>query len=427
MQPIATDKNQEKTRTNPYVFIAIIFLAFIILVLRRPDALFNPQFWAEDGVIWYADAYRLGGIHSLLLSYAGYCNFAARLVAALVQSFPLAWAPFIFNLVAIAIQILPAILISSSRFATLIPNFRIRLLFAFAYLVLPIPPEIHANLTNSQWHLAVLAYLILAARSSNYLGWKIFDLCAILFSSLSGPYSFFLTPIAGCLALRRRNQWSIILFIAMLAGAGVQLIIVQSSTSPASVQFPILLALHFLSKILAGQVFLGSLLGYKVAAAIASAKLLYSVLTIFITSIGISALVYTLIRSPLELKLLIIYGACILGATLVLPVIRGDTIESFWGAMSVPGLGGRYYFIPNLAFVTTVVWLLKKMNPRPVRWTARFALFAMLIGVILHFRHPPFTDFQFREYARQFEDLASGVKLTIPINPPGWSMDLTKH
>jgi hypothetical protein len=32
--------------------LLLFFIAFIILVSRRPDALFQPQFWAEDGTIF---------------------------------------------------------------------------------------------------------------------------------------------------------------------------------------------------------------------------------------------------------------------------------------------------------------------------------------------------------------------------------------
>jgi hypothetical protein len=41
-----------------------------VLFARRPDMLFNPQFWAEDGR-FYLQA-RLKGLHTLTETYAGY-------------------------------------------------------------------------------------------------------------------------------------------------------------------------------------------------------------------------------------------------------------------------------------------------------------------------------------------------------------------
>ncbi|WP_240725975.1 hypothetical protein [Escherichia sp. E4208] len=40
--------------------ILIFILAFILIWLRRIDILTNAQFWAEDAVFWYKDAYEQG-------------------------------------------------------------------------------------------------------------------------------------------------------------------------------------------------------------------------------------------------------------------------------------------------------------------------------------------------------------------------------
>lgn len=36
---------------NRKVVVTFVTLAVLLAVLRRPDALLNPQFWAEDGTI----------------------------------------------------------------------------------------------------------------------------------------------------------------------------------------------------------------------------------------------------------------------------------------------------------------------------------------------------------------------------------------
>jgi len=40
--------------------LSAIALAVIAIVSRRPDVILHPQFYAEDGVVWYAQAYSLG-------------------------------------------------------------------------------------------------------------------------------------------------------------------------------------------------------------------------------------------------------------------------------------------------------------------------------------------------------------------------------
>lgn len=55
--------------SNNYVAPTIAFVvAFLILFLRRPEALLNAQFWAEDGVIWFSQAFNQGFFPTLILA-----------------------------------------------------------------------------------------------------------------------------------------------------------------------------------------------------------------------------------------------------------------------------------------------------------------------------------------------------------------------
>src|SRR5437660_413803 len=83
----------------------------------------------------------------VLLPRDGYFQLVSRLTAALAQLVPLSTAPYLFNLMALLWQILPAAYLVSSRFATLIPSLSARLLLAFAYLALPNSSEVHVNIT----------------------------------------------------------------------------------------------------------------------------------------------------------------------------------------------------------------------------------------------------------------------------------------
>jgi len=51
----------------------------------------------------------------------------------------------------------------------------------------------------------------------------------------------------------------------------------------------------------------------------------------------------------------------------------------------------------------------------------------MLGGILRDFQHVPFIDLNFRQYAQRFESSPIGTKVTIPLNPPSWEMDLVKH
>src|SRR5215471_18317055 len=89
------------------VFQAALFLlCFLLLYSRRPDAIVNAQFYAEDGARWYRDAYQLGW-RCLLIPETGYLQTVSRLIGLFVQIFPFAWAPLVMNVCALFFQILP--------------------------------------------------------------------------------------------------------------------------------------------------------------------------------------------------------------------------------------------------------------------------------------------------------------------------------
>jgi hypothetical protein len=127
--------------------IAVFFIAAAIIFSRRPDALLKPQFYAEDGVLWYGDAFRFGWILALASPSGGYLNTLQRLIGAVAQLVPLHSAPVVMNLFGLAIQILPVNLLLSARCSAWGP-FPLRLLQTIAYLALPKTSEINVTVTN---------------------------------------------------------------------------------------------------------------------------------------------------------------------------------------------------------------------------------------------------------------------------------------
>ncbi|PYU92765.1 MAG: hypothetical protein DMG25_11250 [Acidobacteria bacterium] len=208
------------------VQLAVFGLALAIVVSRRPDAVSNPQFWAEDGKFWYADAYNTGGIRPFLWPYFGYLHFVPRLTALVAQALPLRRGPLLFNLVAIVIEILPVQLLVSSRLSGL-GGVSTRMLLAFLCLSLPHTSETHSNITNAQWYLALLAFLVLVSAPARTWGWRSFDILAVVSSSLSGPFAFMLAPVAALVWWKRRGRKPLELLLITIGGA-----LIQGATMP---------------------------------------------------------------------------------------------------------------------------------------------------------------------------------------------------
>jgi hypothetical protein len=105
----------------------------------------------------------------------------------------------------------------------------------------------------------------------------------------------------------------------------------------------------------------------------------------------------------------------------------GNKTDPQWPLMLIPGVGGRYWFIPMLAFISVLVWSLRRSSSRISKAFAALAFAIMIIGIILDWGHPAFKDLNFEEHAYRFESAPIGTQTTIPINPSGWSITLLKH
>ena len=79
---------------RPAFRFTIVVLALIFLYLRLPSDFTKPQFWGEDGPIFYQQAAELGW-RSLFLVYSGYFTVLQRLIGIIASSFSPSLAPAI--------------------------------------------------------------------------------------------------------------------------------------------------------------------------------------------------------------------------------------------------------------------------------------------------------------------------------------------
>lgn len=209
--------NDQPTDRRPWwrrrwlVIIAASLVACLLIFLRRPDALLNPQFLAEDGTYYYAQAYNLGGLRALFLPAAGYLLITDRLIAAVAVLLPMAWAPALFNVYAILWQAAPVAFLFTRRFDQLIPNWYARVAIALLYLAIPNSYELDASVTYIQWHLALLAFLVVIAAPRSGRAWRVFDGAVILLCGLDGPFCLLLAPIILLRWLRVRHPRLLVL------------------------------------------------------------------------------------------------------------------------------------------------------------------------------------------------------------------------
>lgn len=410
------------------IFHALIFVAaFLIIYSRRPDAIANAQFFAEDGE-WYVDAYQYG-IRSLLMpDPGGYLHIIPRLVALLSLSFPFRLAPLVMNLCAISIQILPVNLFVSSRFVNI--ALPMRLLASLLYLVLPNSFETNANVTTSQWHLALLACMVLLARPTNERRWQVFDGLVLVLISIESPIGVLLLPVAAALWWIRRSRISAIALAFLFPGAVIQVLTVLLSHSRQAAANGA--SMTGLITILGGQIFLPSLLGRETLVSLVAGHPQHSLLIAesIATIVGLALLLYAVRRGPTELKLFVVFAFAVLALALIHPLAAAPN-QTQWESLSVPGCGNRYYFLPMIAFFAALFWIVSNVTtPQSLRCCAGVLLLLLPFGIRRDWRYQPFVDLHFREYASEFESLPSGAKLVIPLNPVNsshWAIEVSKH
>jgi hypothetical protein len=411
--------------TRKITFQAAVFLiSFLVLFSHRPDAILNAQFYAEDGARFYADAYEFGW-RCLLMPYGGYLSTLLRLIGLLTQLVPFGLAPLLMNLCALAIQILPVNLFLSARFRAI--PYNVRVFGSLLYLALPNAFEIHANTTNIQWHLALLALLVLLSEAEAAKAWRYFDYAVLSFALVDGPLGILLIPVAAVLLWLRRDRRTAASLWVMIPFAALQslFILFSNSRRPA----PNGASLERLTGILGGQIFLSSVLGVRTFAQVflfGDRRLLFSVEAAAMIA-GLVLVVYGFRSAPFELRLFILFAAGVLILALSHPLAGPETNFPQWQYLQIPGRSSRYYFFPILAFYASLFWLASPGVSKGVRYVAFAFLLLLPIGVYRDWRYPRFADLHFQSYAATFEQATVGDQVTIPINPIGWEMQLVKH
>lgn len=406
--------------------VIISFLTtLLIIILRRPDAIINAQFWAEDGVVWFAKAYNEGGLKSLLEPQNGYYQSISKLIAWFSLLFPLKFAPLIFNSFAIVIRALPIALLWSNRFSKIIPSNKAKLAISIIYLILPTIREVHSNITNAHWHLALYAFMIIIAPSAKATAEKIHDIIFMIIAGLSGPFSIILSPIAIIFWwFKRKNVTSFFYVLSFLIflSATIQLLSVSltsvSTRSQASLGASIELFIRLISGKLFGVLFLGEKFVNDIA------KSFWLAFPIFIISIGI--ILFAVWKSNLELKLLILFSILLLIAALSSPMV--STTNPQWPLMANSSTGARYFFIPLVTWAITLIWFFSQLQNKKIKLIILIITGLSLVNVIkADFKLKPLKEKEFYKHAEIFSTLPTGTKYAIPSNPgKGWDIILIK-
>ncbi|WP_420563159.1 hypothetical protein [Thalassobaculum sp.] len=366
---------------------AILLASLAVVYLRGPDAFLHPNFWAEDGNVFFAEWQRMG-LASLLHPYNGYLHLAPRLVAAFAGAFPLEHTVLVYLVASQLVALWCAVTI---------------------YLVMPArglwPPlylapflaiggtEVLSSPTNLQWILAVGLIAVLLAPVQRAGMVRINAVAFVVLAGLSGPFSLFAlaATVAVRMVLRRMPGPGQALLIVTVAGtAALQALAMSDTYGPG------------LGGVTAAKL-------YEAGVAVLRRSMGGSVQAIVVPAAVLAAVAMgrdRIWRAGLVLFALIL--------TLSVALRFGAEPEVF-----PHGVAERYYYVQSAMWLLVLLSMLGDPDLRRLRLLSAAAL--VLMGVSLvdgkFVRHPRLPIDDWRMVVEQ-----AGQAPTHYRYPPGWSV-----
>lgn len=371
----------------------------LVLVVRRPEAFQQPQFWAEDGAVFFLQA-DLVGPAAVFVPYSGYYHLLPRIVALAASAFDPAWTPAIYFWSSIAITLAVAAALFAPRLELPYPP-----LFALGIVLVPHTGEVFHNLTNVQWITALVLVLLLIARDPHSSRQAAADVGLALVVGLTGIFSLLFAPLFLARAWIRRTPAAAVLALTVLLTAGLQLDALMHHAPPAPAPGGPPEGLIDVIEILVHRIWILLVLPHEVA------DKLPGWLSGAVAALGTGLLAGTLIRADLRGRIdrLMIWG----GAGAITAGVAYKFHDSLVVFTSYAN-GDRYFVVPKILLLWLI--LLKCGRSDPLRWLARPAVLAILLASAVDLR---FERYHHYDWAAAAAKIRVGEPVKVPINPKG--------
>ena len=172
---------------------AWIAAALMITLYHARPYVQVPQFWGEEGKVFFREAYE-GGLSPILHTCEGYLHLYPRFTSFLATLLPLAWAPALAMLAALMGQGMLYLALWDPRLPL---SYWGRAGCTIAVALIPNGGEVILNLTNVQWFFgpAMVLVLLRAAPQNRYQLWA--DAAWLFVFGTTGPYLVLFLPLAA--------------------------------------------------------------------------------------------------------------------------------------------------------------------------------------------------------------------------------------
>lgn len=383
------------TLRRPFLIrLSVTLIAVALVALRKSDSLLHPQFWAEDGALFFIEAERYGGWSQLFRPYEGYLHFLPRFIAALATPLPLTVIPGFYAWSALALTGVIAWVLQTPRLT--VPG------GAFAALALTTVPhtgEIYLNICNLQWITALGLFALTLSSDPTERTTRLGELLFIFSAGLTGPFILLALPLFAWRVFYQRSTWSKTLLLAAIACAAAH---VPSLLVHNSEYFPQSWApLHH-----------AAIIGRRVIATLFLGQIsLSETLCIILCLGGFLGLFACLSRLRTNLP----GGLCLLGAAVLILAASAYKVRPDLWTMSELVNGDRYFFIPKIILIWLLAALATSTAPR-VRPALICLILIPLCANASRFIYPPAPD---QNWIAACKVIARGQPVWVPILPAG--------
>jgi hypothetical protein len=375
----------------------LLTVCTIILFARKPDAFLRPQFLAEDGTLYFADAHRLG-MRALWQPYRGTYWLFQRLVAHLGTYLPAAYEPRWYNFASLmgTLAVISFVFLAKA-------DLRLRAILALAVLC-PNCGEVYVCLVNSHWILSLILPLIVISHEPDSVTRATVEVLLLSLVGLTGPLILTVLPLFSLRAALRRTGYSLLLFAVVAACAFAQLVQLEVSRSEGAVCWLNANWLGFWGNGLSGLLFCKWVYLFRCP----KNPLLFVITVMLFASLTLDALRQ---KDMVRLGFLATALGVLLMTSYAYRHGQGPEIMSRC-------LGSRYTYIPAVMLIWSIALTRPKRLPRLC--LPDLLLLLIALASFSHFRFEQLADFRWSEACRIVTDRRPG---RIPINPTGWFID----
>ena len=197
-------KSAETPRKN-HLYAVVVAAGACVLFLRGVHRLGNAAFFAEDGQVFLSQAHNRG-VAALVVPYAGYLHVIPRVIAAVLEPFPVTAAPVLYCVAALLVHVAMLTPALSARLEWIVPGRMLRAVLFELLCLMPPMWEVLGNIANLIFVGGITLVLLTLSDDPVSRGGRVGEVVAVAALGLSGPLIVLFVPWFGWRWWRTRSR-----------------------------------------------------------------------------------------------------------------------------------------------------------------------------------------------------------------------------